>query len=98
MPFFRHAVYGALAVVVLAAWTSDSPISIPSEIELKSLEIDRVANLVEIGARDTLSVIAVDVSDDTVQVPVVWRSSNEDVATFEYGGVFVAKDTGVTTI
>jgi alpha-tubulin suppressor-like RCC1 family protein len=88
----------ATAAIAIYACAGTGEITIPPTVELSIVAIDTGSRVYELGARDTLSALTVDLDGDTVAVPVVWRSSNERVAVFERGGVFVARDTGVTTI
>lgn len=76
----------------------DTPISPPPAVELSAIDIDDNTSIVERGTRDTLTATTVDAEGDTIEVPVVWRSSNERVATFERGGILVAHDTGLTLV
>jgi alpha-tubulin suppressor-like RCC1 family protein len=86
----------AIAVAVLAC--KDNPTDIPAGVQLSVVDIDQNPTALERGTRDTLSATTVDTEGDTIEVPVVWHSSNERVARFERGGVLVALDTGVTII
>src|SRR5688572_21441131 len=96
----RHVVRLLAAVVGMAIYACAGPedITIPPTVELSVVAIDSGARVFELGERDSLSAVAVDLEGDTVEVPVVWRSSNERVAVFERGGVFVARDTGITVV
>jgi alpha-tubulin suppressor-like RCC1 family protein len=67
-------------------------------VHVSVVEINDASAALERGSRVTLSATALDVDGDTVEVPVVWHSSDESVARFERGGVLVALDTGVTLI
>lgn len=88
----------AVAVIAVYACAGAEEITIQPTVELSLVAIDSGARIFELGERDSLSAITVDLDGDTVAVPVVWRSSNERVAVFERGGVFVARDTGVTVV
>lgn len=87
------ALFSALALAC-----GDDPVVIPSGTQLSAVDIDDNPAALERGTRDTLTATTVDVEGDTVDIPVVWRSSNERVATFERGGVLVAHDTGSTIV
>ena len=76
----------------------DTPFTPPQGVELSGVDIDNDPAAIELGTRDTLSATTVDAEGDTIDVPVVWHSSNEEVATFERGGVLVAHDTGQTLV
>ena len=70
----------------------------PEGITLGGIDIVDESAQLERGSRDTLTATTLASDGDTVDVPVVWRSSNERVAIFERGGVLVARDTGVTLV
>ena len=90
----------AMLVVLTLALSAcrDDPVTIPTGIQLSVVDIDDDPAALELGSSDTLTATAVDTQGDTVEVPVVWRSSNERVALFERGGVLVTRDTGSTLI
>ena len=70
----------------------------PPVVALGAIVIDEGPRAVELGTRDTITATALAPNGDTVDVPFVWRSSNERVAVFERGGILVALDTGVTIV
>ena len=70
----------------------------PDLVVLETVAVNGGPTQMERGTVDTLSATAVDEDGDTVDVPVVWRSSNESVARFTRGGVLIALDTGTTEI
>jgi alpha-tubulin suppressor-like RCC1 family protein len=88
---------GTVAALLLIA-CSETRITPPELVRIAQLSVDSPPTLIERGTRDTLTATARDLDGQTVVVPVVWRSSNEDVALFERGGVLVALDTGSTII
>ena len=83
---------------VAAVGCGDPPVIPPPALIVGAIGVDDGVRVVERGTRDTLTATVLDQDGDTVQVPVVWRSSNERVAIFERGGVLVALDTGVTVV
>jgi alpha-tubulin suppressor-like RCC1 family protein len=86
-------------VVILAiGCRNDAPITLPVLMEVDAIVVNEPPAVLERGTRDTLTATALDADGDTVEVPVVWRSTNERVARFERGGVLVALDTGLTTV
>jgi hypothetical protein len=87
-----------VAAGAVLSCSPDRPITPLDLVELSQIDIDGSPSVLERGARDTLSAVALDSEGDTIAVPVVWRSSNERVAIFERGGVLVALDTGTTNI
>jgi alpha-tubulin suppressor-like RCC1 family protein len=87
---------GALGLIVLAC--RDTPVHPLTGIRLGGIRVDQQSATIERGFRDTLRATAVDATGDTVDVPVVWRSSNERVATFARGGILIAHDTGLTAV
>ena len=94
----RTALWACVAAIALAVGCKDTPFNIPTGTPIAAVGIDAVVPVIELGTRDTLTATAVNAEGDTVDVPVVWRSSNERVATFERGGILVARDTGRTVI
>lgn len=96
----RIRVVGAIGCALLAGVLAcgDTPITPPTGVELAAIDIDDNTSPIERGKRDTLSATTVDTEGDTIDVPVVWRSSNERVATFERGGILIANDTGLTLV
>jgi alpha-tubulin suppressor-like RCC1 family protein len=87
-----------IAACVVYACTSTDQLVVPPTVTLSAVTIDSTGRIIELGTRDTLTATTVDTAQDSVNVPVVWRSSNEKVATFERGGVLVAHDTGSTFV
>ena len=71
---------------------------VPPTVILSAIAIDSGSRLIELGTRDTLRATAITSDKDTVDVPVVWRSSNEKIASFERGGILVTHDTGAFTV
>ena len=53
---------------------------------------------IERGTRLKFTAIVTDVHDQVINVPVVWRSSNETAAVFDANGVLTAIDVGTTNI
>jgi hypothetical protein len=101
LPSFSHrAITRVLALLTVAALACDKRnlITPPSLIQVSEIEVDDGTRVLERGNRDTLTATVLDSDGDTVEVPVVWRSTNERVAIFDRGGVLVALDTGVTGI
>lgn len=86
----------AVLVATLLDYACARPddVIVPPAIVLSSVAIDSGSRLIELGTRDTLTATAVTADDDSVSVPVVWRSSNEKIASFERGGILVTHDTG----
>ena len=95
----RRALAGlALALLIVGGACGDPPVTPPPALVVGAIGVNDGARVVERGSRDTLTATVLDQDGDTVDVPVVWRSSNERVAVFERGGVLVALDTGVTVV
>ena len=88
---------GALAAVLILG-CAESRITPPDLLSIAQLDVDAPPTFIERGTRDTLTATARDREGQVLTVPVVWRSSNEDVAVFERGGILVAVDTGSTII
>src|SRR5688572_19919566 len=88
----------ALALLIVGGGCGDPPVTPPPALVVGAIGVNDGARVVERGSRDTLTATVLDQDGDTVDVPVVWRSSNERVAVFERGGVLVALDTGVTVV
>jgi alpha-tubulin suppressor-like RCC1 family protein len=94
----RALILATLLCFVGASCREKSPIDPDGLLEVAEVEINEAGIALERGTRDTLTATALDADGDTVDVPVVWRSSNETVARFDRGGVLIALDTGVTNI
>lgn len=69
-----------------------------AKVEPASISIDAPSFAIERGFHRTLTATVKDKNDKTITVPVVWRSSNENVATFDANGRITAVDTGVTNV
>lgn len=67
-------------------------------LEAASLTIDQPSFQLERGFHQGLTATARDRNAVTISIPVVWRSSNEKVATLDANGRLTALDTGVTII
>jgi alpha-tubulin suppressor-like RCC1 family protein len=88
--------FSSIVALASLACTGERPTP-PALLELSTITVAGASNL-ERGTRDTLTATSQDREGAAVTVPIVWRSSNEAVATFERGGVLVALDTGLTVI
>jgi len=84
----------SFATVIDYACAEPNEITIPPAVVLSTVAIDSGSRVLELGTRDTLTATTVTTDHDTIAVPVVWRSSNEKIASFARGGVLVAHDTG----
>jgi alpha-tubulin suppressor-like RCC1 family protein len=69
-----------------------------AKVEVASISIDVGSFALERGFHRLLTATPKDKNGKTITVPLVWRSSNESVATFEPSGRLTAVDTGTTTI
>lgn len=67
-------------------------------IEVGAITIDQAPFLIERGFHRSLTALVRDRQGDTLDIPVVWRSSNEKVATIDAAGRLTALDTGITGI
>jgi len=105
-PFQRHcSLYtrrGVCAIAVtwfagLASCSSDVPTD-NDQIEVATISIDSVGFDLERGNHKTLTATAKNSKGKIVIVPFVWRTSNEDVATFEPNGRLLAVDEGTAAL
>ena len=62
------------------------------------INIQVAPQAIERGTRLKFTAIVVDVHDQVINVPVVWRSSNQLAAVFDANGVLTAIDVGTTNI
>jgi len=67
-------------------------------VEVGSISIDVGSFAIERGFHRVLTATVKDKNGKTITVPLVWRSSDESVATFEPNGRLAAVDTGLTAI
>lgn len=93
----RSRVVAATIVVVVAPGCSSDRTAPHGEITLSSITIDSGAMVIERGRRVALTATVRDSRLQVITVPLVWRSSNEHVATFE-SDKLAALDTGTTLI
>ena len=80
-----------------AACGGDGPPAV-STTEVGVIIIDGGSFQIERGSHKTLTATVKDTHGQGITVPLVWRSSDEKVVTFEPGGRLVALDTGVTGV
>ncbi len=85
------------AVVVVASCGGDGPPAITTT-QVGVIIIDGGSFNIERGNHRTLTATVKDIHGQGITVPLVWRSTDEKVATFEPGGKMTAGDTGVTEI
>jgi hypothetical protein len=67
-------------------------------VEVSSISIDTGNFTIERGFHRVLTATVKDNKGKKITVPLVWRSSNEAVASFDANGRLTALDTGITTI
>jgi len=67
-------------------------------VEVASISIDGGAFNIERGFHRVLTATVKDKNGKTISVPLVWRSSDEKVATLDPNGRLTAVDTGLTVI
>jgi len=105
----RAAIYGAAWVsscFAIAAFTVGASscggdgLAPPdtAKLEVASISIDLGSFPLERGFHRLITATAKDKNGKTLPVPLVWRSSNENVATFEPSGRLTAVDTGLTSV
>jgi alpha-tubulin suppressor-like RCC1 family protein len=88
----------ALALIVFGAGCHGSDSTQPPALDLASITIDNASFQIERGYHQALTATVKTKAGETVTVPVVWRSSNERVATVDANGKLAALDTGTTTV
>jgi alpha-tubulin suppressor-like RCC1 family protein len=96
----RHRLFlpiALLAIVDVGCGGGDGTGPQPT-VEAASLTINQSSFLLERGFHQTLTATAKDKDGATISIPVVWRSSDERVATLDANGRVTALDTGITTI
>lgn len=67
-------------------------------IEVGTITVDSVPPALERGLHQVFTATVKDPKGKVITVPLVWRSTNERVATFEPDGRLLARDTGVTNV
>ncbi|HTI65158.1 MAG TPA: hypothetical protein VL524_16650 [Gemmatimonadaceae bacterium] len=85
------------AAMFIVACGGDGPPAV-STTQVGAIIIDGGSFQIERGGHKTLTATVKDIHGQGISVPLVWRSSDEKVATFEPGGKMTALDTGVTAI
>jgi len=98
LPQARRMAVAVMAVAIVATAACGGDNTAPSgEIKLSSITIDSSRLVVDRGVHVPLTATVRDSRLEVVTVPLVWRSSNERVATIENGKLF-ARDTGATLV
>lgn len=69
-----------------------------TSVDAASIAIDQPSFLLERGYHQILTATVKNQAGEPISIPVVWRSSNETVATFDASGRITALDTGTTVI
>lgn len=95
------AAFSALALAIIVSGTAcrsaDTTRPDPA-LDLASISIETSSFQIERGYHQPLTATVKNKAGVTVTVPVVWRSSNERVATVDANGRLAALDTGTTTV
>lgn len=95
------AAFGALALAVIVFGTAcrgTDGTQPDTGLDLASITIDPGSFQIERGYHQPLNATVKNKAGATVTVPVVWRSSNERVATIDASGRLAALDTGMTNV
>lgn len=87
-----------LLLAPLAACGGEKGTGPNTEVEVGSIVIAASPFLIERGYHHPLTAVVRAPEGDTLDIPVVWRSSNERVATIDAQGRFTARDTGTTAV
>src|SRR6185369_7659129 len=90
--------FAVLSVVIIASCSVGDTTDPVEEIHVGTITIDSAPAALERGFHQTYTATVKDPKNKVITVPLVWRSSNERVATFEPDGRLLARDTGVTAI
>jgi hypothetical protein len=96
--FIAWCVAVAFGTVSLASCGHDGPAEPADLIEVGTITIDTTAFNIERGTSTTVRVTVKDAEGKVIDIPVVWRSSNDSLATFDATGKLIARDTGVVNI
>src|SRR5512146_2696808 len=86
-----------VAAFAVTSCGGDGPQAVTST-QIGVIVIDGGSFTIERGSHKTLTATVKDIHGQGITVPLVWRSSDEKVATFEPGGKLTALDTGLTTL
>ncbi|MEO8335680.1 MAG: Ig-like domain-containing protein [bacterium] len=96
-----HLLGGLGVVTLLSAGVTGCGSGIPTppiQPDVGSIQINASAVQIEKGYHQTLAAIVRNKLGVTVSIPVVWRSTNESVATVDGNGRIFAVDTGVAGV
>lgn len=93
----RVAALAWTALTAAACGGGDGPPAV-STTEISQILIDQGSFAIERGSHKTLTATVKDIHGQGISVPLVWRSSDEKVATFDPGGRMTALDTGLTGV
>jgi alpha-tubulin suppressor-like RCC1 family protein len=93
----RHTLALAIVGWSAACGGGDSTRPTPT-VEAASITIDQPSFALERGYHQTLTATVKNQAGETINIPVVWRSSNEAIAVFDAAGRLTAKDTGQTVV
>jgi alpha-tubulin suppressor-like RCC1 family protein len=69
-----------------------------AKVEVRSISINSTSFSLERGFHRAMTATAADKNGKTLSVPLVWRSGDDNIATFSPDGRLTAVDTGTTTI
>jgi alpha-tubulin suppressor-like RCC1 family protein len=87
----------SVAAAAIACDTAQQPAA-PQHPTLAGIVIDQPGLVLERAARTTLSATVTSTSGEPVDAPIVWRSADEQIASFAFGGVLLARQAGLTTV
>jgi alpha-tubulin suppressor-like RCC1 family protein len=88
----------ALFISVVASCGVGDTTDPVEEIRVGTITIDSSSFILERGTHKVISATVKDPKGKVISVPLVWRSSNENVAVFEPDGRLLARDTGIAGI
>jgi alpha-tubulin suppressor-like RCC1 family protein len=88
----------ALALAASAALACGSGTEPKPTVKVSAVIIDQPSFVIERGYHAPLTATVKNDAGETVPVPVVWRSSEEKVATLDANGKLAALDTGTTLV
>jgi alpha-tubulin suppressor-like RCC1 family protein len=97
---WRGIRFGALVVAAALGGGScgSDGTGLVTQQQVGFINIQVAPQAIERGTRLKFTAIVTDVHDQVINVPVVWRSSNQGAAVFDANGVLTAIDVGTTNI
>jgi len=99
MPWRRIRFVALVVAAALGAGSCGSDgTGLVTQQQVGFINIQASSSTLERGTRQKFTGIVTDIHDQVIDVPIVWRSSVQVVASFDANGVLTANDTGITVV